>query len=146
MRGTFGLGSGLSFGTGAQRTIVEHSPVFLDAGVRTWSDPAAAEVAFALGLRVEIDGRASVGGTVRAEYTHLLGAQTQISVFAGALLYVAPFTLGGPELGTTFRYFLWEKVALTGSLLLDGFILGSDLPSHAALVQLNGVFGVELAL
>lgn len=61
-------GSGLSVGNGPQTAVLAHTPVFLDASLRTMRSDEPA-LTYGGSLRVEVDGRVGIRARFRAR-TH----------------------------------------------------------------------------
>lgn len=134
-------GSGLSLGTGQHGSVMRHTPVFLDAAVRSWSSEEPNPVLGGV-LRVEVDGRASIAVVPRAELVREFGP-VQLRPFAGLPFFFAPFTLLGAEVGLMLAVPM-SKTRLVAGVLVDAFFWGSDLPSGQAVVALNLSVGLEL--
>ncbi len=144
------VGSGLSMGTGpsGERTnanlTLRRTPIFLEAEARTWVD-AAPDPVLGAALRVEVDGRVSVGIVPRAALMRHLGA-SEVRLFVGVPFFFAPFSLLGAEAGAALAIPLGERFALGTSIRLDVFFWGSDLPSNTAVVDLDLSVGLEVRL
>lgn len=136
------VGTGLSIGTGDASAVSKRSPLFIDLGARTWNDESP-EWAWGGSLRLEVEGRASVGIVPRAELPHAIGPVT-LRAIVGAPLFFAPFTLLGVEAGATATWKLAPRLGLFAAILFDAYVLGSDLPEGGALIMCNGALGVEL--
>ena len=135
-------GSGLSFGTGAQSTVIARTPVFVDVAFRTARSDEPT-LAYGGSLRVEIDGRVGIGGVVRAELVVPLGPLA-LRAGAGVPFFFAPYVLVGVEGSLTVRWPASAPFAVTASILLDAYFAGSDLPRDSALFMTNGALGVDL--
>jgi len=135
-------GSGLSFGTGAQSTVIARTPVFVDVAFRTTRSDQPT-LAYGGSLRVEIDGRVGIGGVVRAELVVPLGPLA-LRAGAGVPFFFAPYVLFGVEGSLTVRWPASAPFAVTASILLDAYFAGSDLPRDSALFMTNGALGVDL--
>ncbi|MEM6960122.1 MAG: hypothetical protein AAF550_00090 [Myxococcota bacterium] len=142
---TFDSGSGISMASGQEDVVTRRTPIFLDAGVRTFVDTRP-ELAYAGAVRVEVDGRASVGVVARVEYSVPLTRTLTFRPQGGLNLFLAPFSMFGPELGFALRLALDPKAALVARGLIDGYLWGSDVPDDTALVMINGTLGLELLL
>jgi hypothetical protein len=136
------VGTGISIGTGDARAVSKRSPLFLDLGARTWNDESP-DFSWGGSLRLEVEGRASVGIVPRAELPRSFGPVT-VRAIVGAPIFFAPFTLLGAEAGATATWKLAPRVGLFAALLFDAYVLGSDLPEGGALIMCNGALGVEL--
>jgi hypothetical protein len=134
-------GSGVSIGDGGDRAVVLRTPVFVDLGLATYSDLDASWW-FGGSVRIEMDGRASIGGTVRIG---LVGELEPLVFrpYAGIAAFLAPFTLLGVEGGLDVYLPLVGSFGLLGRVFADAFLYGSDLPQSGVLVMVNGSIGVE---
>lgn len=138
-------GSGVSLGTGqGGETVLQRTPIFLDAFVRTYSDEQPSPVVGG-GLRVELDGRVSAALVFRAELPKRLGP-VELRAFAGVPFFFAPFTMLGVELGVAVAWPLSPSLSLIGAFVADAFVWGSDLPDDSVVVMLNGSLGIEVRL
>ncbi|NOY92529.1 MAG: hypothetical protein GXP55_15150 [Deltaproteobacteria bacterium] len=139
------VGSGLTLGTGgSQDTVMERTPIFLDAVLRSWSDEAPNPV-FGAALRLEVDGRVSVGIVPRIEWDQRLGS-LELRPFAGVPFIFAPFSLLGLEVGVSAAIPLGDSLNLVASFMADAYVWGSDLPGDSAVVMLNGTIGIEFGV
>ncbi|MDH5490387.1 MAG: hypothetical protein OEY14_00290 [Myxococcales bacterium] len=140
-----GLGSGLTLGTGQGGVLAEHTPLFLEANLRTWSQESGERGITVLGgaLRLEVDGRVAVAAVPRAELLLALEAM-ELRPWIGAPFFFAPFSLLGLEVGLGLAIPIGERARFVGAFLLDAFFWGSDLPSGGAIVGMNLSAGVEL--
>lgn len=138
-------GSGVSIGSsGGGNSYVTHTPVFMDVAWRTWHSTTPQWVT-GFSLRAEIDGRTSLGIVPRFEFSRSVGRLTLRPGIA-AVVFVAPFQLGGPEASVTFDVSLGTVVSLIGAFALDMFILGNDLPPRSTIFSANGALGVAIHL
>jgi len=138
-------GSGLTFGTGgSQDVVMQRTPIFLDAAVRAWTDEAPNPV-IGGALRVEVDGRASVGIVPRVEWDQRLGS-LELRPFAGVPFFFAPFSLLGIELGVGAAFPLGDSLRLVANFMVDAYVWGSDLPADSAVIMLNGTIGIEFGV
>lgn len=136
-------GSGISLATGQSSTVGARTPLFLDVAYRTWNteDP---RLVLGASARVEFEGRASLAVVPRAELQTEIGP---LSIRPGiaAPLFFAPFTLLGVEGSLTSRLALGDTVGLVLMLMVDAFVLGTDLPAGSVLLMFNGSAGVDIA-
>lgn len=138
-------GSGVSLGTGqGGETVLQRTPAFLDAFVRTYSDEQPSPV-LGGGLRIELDGRVSAAGVFRAELPARLGP-IEVRPFAGVPFFVAPFTMLGVELGIGIAWPFSDHLSLVGAFIADAYVWGSDLPDDSVVVMLNAALGLEVRL
>ncbi len=134
-------GSGLSLGgTGSADVASHRTPLFLDLSARTSVDEAPT-LAWGGSLRLELEGRTSVGIVPRFEVERGLGPIALRPQF-GIPFFFAPFTLLGVEAGLCARFPKSGALAVHGSLLVDAYPFGSDVPKGSALTMVNLLFGV----
>lgn len=140
-------GSGLSFGTGGGQSVLRHSPTHLDLAFRTWvsegkhlRNPIVGAV-----LRIEVEGRASIGIVPRAELIGDLGG-IEIRPFIGVPFFFAPFSLLGAEVGAALTFQLHGRTNVLITIVADAYFWGSDLPDGQAIVSLNAGVGFELGM
>lgn len=139
---TLSSGSGLTLGTGqGAGTTARHTPVFIDGAVRFWTDE---QPDYVLGgsVRMELDGRVSVAVVPRAELVTVVGPLT-IRPGIGVPFFFAPFWMLGVELGVAARLPLGDNLGVVGSFMLDGYVVGSDVPDGTALIMINGMVGLD---
>lgn len=138
-------GSGMSFGAGASVGAARaRSPLFVEAGVRTWNSEGT-EPIWGGSIRMEIEGRASVALVPRIELEKDFGF-LQIRGAAALPMFVAPFTMFGPELGLITGVKIATGFHVLVSLMADAFFLGSDVPDKSVVLMFNGALGVSLEL
>lgn len=137
-------GSGLSIGGGDGQASMRHTPAYVEAGLHSWLDEEGG-VVLGGSLRVELEGRASIGGVVRAGLRYTAGI-VELRPSIGLAAILAPYTLVGPEAGAMVIARIAPPLALVVQLAVDGWVFGSDLAPSTALVMINGAAGVELAL
>lgn len=136
-------GSGLSIGGGDGQASMRHTPTYVEAGLHSWTDDEA--VVLGGSLRVEVEGRASIGGVVRAGFRWESG-MLELRPAIGLAAILAPYTLVGPEAGLMVLVRIAPPLALVLQLAVDGWVFGSDLAPGTALVMVNGAGGVEITL
>ncbi len=136
--------SGLSLGSGGGNSYATHTPGYVDIAWRTWHSTAPQWVT-GFSLRAEVDGRASVGVVPRFEFSRSVGRLT-LRPGVAAVVFFAPFVLAGPEASVTFDLRLGSVVSLLGTLSVDLFFLGNDLPPRSVVVAANGALGVAIHL
>ena len=138
-----GAGSGIEFGSGAKTSVIQQTPIFLDMGARTWSTERP-QLVFGGSLRMEIQGRVSVGIVPRVEFARKVGFLS-LSAGGGIPFFFAPFTMLGLEGIVTARmnFSDMDTFGIFASVFIDGFFWGSDIPAHSAVVMVNGVAGVK---
>ncbi|MFT5354614.1 MAG: hypothetical protein ACI9KE_001821 [Polyangiales bacterium] len=140
-------GSGVSFGTGSGQSILRHSPTHLDLAFRTWVSEGKhlRNPIVGAALRIEVEGRASVGIVPRAELMQTLGS-VQIRPFVGVPFFFAPFSLLGAEVGAALTFQLHGQTNVLVTVVVDAYFWGSDLPDGQAIVSLNVGIGFELGM
>ena len=140
-------GSGLSFGTGGGQSVLRHSPAHLDLAFRTWVSEGKhiRNPIVGAALRIEVQGRASVGIVPRAELMQSLGS-VQIRPFVGVPFFFAPFSLLGAEVGAALTFQLHGQTNVLITIVADAYFWGSDLPDGQAIVSLNAGVGFELGM
>ena len=139
------VGSGLSFAGGSGQTTVANSPLHLDLAFRTWVSESGHDRDPIVGaaLRVEVQGRASLGIVPRAELAREFG-KLQLRPFVGLPVFFAPFSLLGAEVGAALTFRLHGHTRMLMTVVADAYFWGSDLPDGTAIVSLNAAFGFEL--
>lgn len=140
-------GGGLSFGTGGGQSLLRHSPTHLDLAFRTWVSEGkhTRNPIVGAALRIEVEGRASVGIVPRAELAQSLGG-IEIRPFVGVPFFFAPFSLLGAEVGAALTFQLHGKTNVLITIVADAYFWGSDLPDGQAIVSLNAGVGFELGM
>lgn len=140
-------GSGLSFGTGSGQSVLRHSPTHLDLAFRTWVSEGKhlRNPIVGAALRIEVQGRASVGIVPRAELLQSLGS-VEIRPFIGVPFFFAPFSLLGAEVGAALAFQLHGQTNVLLTVVVDAYFWGSDLPDGQAIVSLNAGIGFELGM
>lgn len=137
--------SGLSLGSsGGGDSYMTHTPVYVDVAWRTWHSTTPQWVT-GFSLRAEIDGRTSVGVVPRFEFSRTVGGLTLRPGVAAAIFF-APYVIAGPEASVTFDLRLGSVASLVGTLSVDVFFLGNDLPQRSVLFAANGALGVAIHL
>lgn len=136
-------GSGLSIGGGDGQASMRHTPAYVEAGVHSWTDDES--VVLGGSLRVEVEGRASIGGVVRAGFRWTADV-LELRPTIGLAAILAPYTLVGPEASLMVLVRIAASLSLVMQLAVDGWVFGSDLAPGTALVMVNGAGGVEITL
>lgn len=139
------FGSGITWGNGpADQTVSRRSPMFVDAAMRTWSSE---EPSLMLGgsLRMEIEGRTSIGVVPRVEILKKLGSITLLPG-AGIPLFFSPFSMIGVEVSTAMLMPLSDAFSLSAAATFDGYFFGSDVPDKSAVIMFNLMIGASLAI
>ncbi len=140
-----GVGSGITWGNGpADQTVSRRSPMFVDASLRTWSDEAPT-LRWGASLRLEIEGRTSLGVVPRVEIAKKLGDLT-ITPGVGVPLFFAPFSMLGVEVSTGVLLPLSDTFGISGTAMFDGYFFGSDVPENSAVIMFNLMLGATLVL
>jgi hypothetical protein len=85
----------------------------------------------AAALLIELEPHASLGAEVRLMRNVWKGLTLEI----GATGYLAPATLFGATVGATYRIPLFSTFSFTIGPALNGYFIGSDLPSGTILWQ-----------
>jgi hypothetical protein len=137
-------GSGLSIGGGDGQASMRHTPTYVEAGLHSWLEEEGS-VVLGGALRVEVEGRVSIGGVVRAGLrwtSDMLELRPSIALAA----ILAPYTLIGPEAGLMTLLHIAPPLSVVIQIVVDGWLFGSDLAPSTALVMINGAAGVEVAL
>ena len=137
-------GSGLSIGGGDGQASMRHTPAYVEAGVHSWLEEEGS-VILGGSLRVEVEGRASIGGVVRAGLRWTAGI-LELRPSIGLAAILAPSPLVGPEAGLMTVIQLAPPLSAILQIVVDGWLFGSDLAPSTALVMINGACGVEIAL
>lgn len=137
-------GSGLSIGGGDGQATMRHTPAYVEAGLHSWLEEQGG-VVLGGALRIELEGRASVGGVVRAGLRWSEG-MLELRPSIGLAAILAPYTLVGPEAGVMMLLRIAPPVSIVVQVAVDGWLFGSDLVPGTALVMVNGAGGVEVSL
>ena len=141
-RVALGGGSGLSVGSAQGTAVSRRTPFFVEASYRQRSSEAL-QPWFGVGLRAEVESRASVAVVPAAQLERQVGP-VSVRPLLALPFFFAPFSLLGAELGLDVAYELGGGLACVLGLRLDGFFWGSDLPEGSALVMANAMLGVEM--
>ncbi len=137
------LGTGVSMGQGAGGgTTMGLTPLFLDLAVdgRNTEFP---QVLYGGSLRLEITGGPAVAIVPRIS---LEGKVLDFVVRPGlgVPFFFSPSSLLGIEASLQVAYPLMEGVEGVGTLLMDGFFWGGDLPANSSIVMVNVMVGARV--
>lgn len=137
-------GTGLSIAGTSGQALLRRTPTYVEAGLISW---LAHDDGMWVGgaLRAELEDRASIGGVVRAGF-FFRADFFELRPAMGLVVFFAPYTLVGAELGFVAALALGDTVAITTRVLVDGFFTGSDLIPGSILLMTNLALGLEIRI
>ncbi len=140
--GAASVGSGVSFGPGENAAVIMASPLYIDVDI-IFANSERPKFEYVLGFQAEIIRRITAGVVPQIRLTN-----THPKVLAYGILGIpvilAPFILFGPEIGGGLLWRISPKVGLFAEIVLDLFVIGTDLPKDSVLVQLDGNVGIRV--
>ncbi len=141
---SLGVGSGLTLGSGSNaQTALRRTPIHVDAAFRSWSSPGFTAM-YGASLRLEVDGRVSVGLAPEVGVQVPLGS-IELRPYVAVPFVIAPFSLLGAELGVAARVPSQGAWGCLISLGAGGYFWGSDLPGKQAIGSINLRVAIEFA-
>lgn len=138
------MGTGVERGGTSVHSVLQRSPVFLDASLRHWSDE---DSRFVLGgsLRMELERAGEVGAAPRAELRLFLG-NFELRPGIAAAFFLAPHTMLGPETSLMITKKRPNGLALFGMLDVAAYVYGSDVPKRSSVIVAALSFGAAMGL